>query len=573
MQPTERGKRMNSANLRPWQTQALQKALTWLLDTRTDRHFLINAAPGAGKTLCASMIARRLLEAREIERVIVIAPRSPVVGQWAEEFRNVTGRSMTKVTGTHANIDAYGTDLCATWNAVQGLQDAFQYICRTFKTLVICDEHHHAAVEAAWGEKADSAFSEARFVLVLTGTPIRSDKQEPIWLRYDDKGGVRHPEAGTFTLTYGDAVDQGYCRPITFHRHEGHFSVTLPDSDPIAVSGTSAPQLSRKLKKSKGLRQAVDFYRLACTPSYLADATPDPSSYQASMLAWGIEKLNAIRQDIPHAGGLVIAPSIEIAEYMAALLEQLDTQPTAQAKPSEAKPMLVHSSMPNADELIKAFRTSDHRWLVSVAMVSEGVDIKRLRVLVYLPLPQTELAFRQAMGRVVRNLDEEDGSRAYVIMPAHKTFEKYAREVENEMGPALRRVPPRVSVRICSDCGADSPRGLQACPVCDSEFSSTKHVFKTCDSCGGLNPANAQDCQVCRHSFRSAMQVILKEAHRSGAIIRGVVHDEEDVRTGERRGPQIQSDILASQHPELIKMAKGMPAEAWGLLLKILEKK
>lgn len=563
---------MNSADLRPWQAEALQKALTWLLDIRTDRHFLINAAPGAGKTLCASMIARHLLDAGEIERVIVIAPRSPVVGQWADEFKNVTGRSMTKVTGMHGNIDAYGTDLCATWNAVQGLQDAFQHICRTFKTLVICDEHHHAAVEAAWGEKADSAFAQARFVLVLTGTPIRTDKQEPVWLSYDDKGGVRHPEAGTYTLTYGDAVDLGYCRPITFHRHEGLFSVALPNTDPIAVSGTSGPQLSRELKKIKGMRRAVDFYRLACTPSYLVDRTPDPTSYQASMLWWGIEKLNAIRQDIPQAGGLVIAPSIEIAEYMTALLEQLD-QPTAQAKSSDARPLLVHSNMPNADELIKAFKTSDHRWLVSVAMVSEGVDIKRLRVLVYLPLPQTELAFRQAMGRVVRNLDEDDSSRAYVIMPAHKTFEDYAREVESEMRPGLRRAPPRVSIRICPDCGTESPRGLQTCPVCDKEFSPVKHAFKTCDICGGLNPVTAQDCQVCQHPFQSAIQVTLNDARRSGAIIRGVVHDEEDVRIGEQRGPQIQSDILASRHPELIKMAKGMPAEAWGLLLKILEKK
>lgn len=561
---------MNSPNLRPWQKEALNKALTWLLETRIDRHFLINASPGAGKTLCASVIAQHLLEAGEIERVIVIAPRSPVVSQWAEEFKSVTGRPMTKVSGAHGNIDAYGTDLCATWNAIEGLQDAFQQICRTFKTLVICDEHHHAAVEAAWGAKADGAFTEARFVLVLTGTPIRSDKQEPVWLSYDDEGGICHPAAGTYTLTYGEAVDLGYCRPITFHRHEGHFSVTLPDGNPIAVSGTSGPQISRKLKRIKGLRRAVDFYRLACTPSYLADGTPDVTSYQASMLTWGIEKLDAIRQSIPQAGGLVIAPSIEIAEYMAALLERLD-QTSAHAKPSESRPLLVHSNMPNADALINAFKTSEHRWLVSVAMVSEGVDIKRLRVLVYLPLPQTELAFRQAMGRVVRNLTEEDDSRAYVIMPAHKRFEKFACEVEQEMGAPVRKEPPQRLSRLCAACGSKSPRGLTACPVCDQEFSPPSRTFKTCDNCGGLNAATAQDCQSCCHPFRGAMQVTLNDAHRAGAIIRGVVHDEEEIRTGELHGPRIHSDILASQHPDLIKLAKGMPAEAWGRLLKILK--
>ena len=45
----KKGSRM--LKLRPWQQEALVKALDWLLVKRQDRHFLINAAPGAGKTL------------------------------------------------------------------------------------------------------------------------------------------------------------------------------------------------------------------------------------------------------------------------------------------------------------------------------------------------------------------------------------------------------------------------------------------------------------------------------------------------------------------------------------------
>jgi superfamily II DNA or RNA helicase len=39
--------------LRPWQLEALNKALEWLVVDRQDRRFLINAAPGAGKTIAA----------------------------------------------------------------------------------------------------------------------------------------------------------------------------------------------------------------------------------------------------------------------------------------------------------------------------------------------------------------------------------------------------------------------------------------------------------------------------------------------------------------------------------------
>ena len=44
---------MNEMNLRlrQWQSEALAKAQRWLLEEGGDKHFLINAAPGAGKTL------------------------------------------------------------------------------------------------------------------------------------------------------------------------------------------------------------------------------------------------------------------------------------------------------------------------------------------------------------------------------------------------------------------------------------------------------------------------------------------------------------------------------------------
>ncbi|MDH7504293.1 MAG: hypothetical protein QHJ82_16470 [Verrucomicrobiota bacterium] len=82
---------------------------------------------------------------------------------------------------------------------------------------------------------------------------------------------------------------------------------------------------------------------------------------------------------------------------------------------------------------IKTFKNTAKRWLVSVAMISEGVDIPRLRVLVYLPNALTELAFRQAIGRVVRTCGPDDDTRAYVVMPSFATFERYARRVEEEM--------------------------------------------------------------------------------------------------------------------------------------------
>ena len=38
---------------------------------------------------------------------------------------------------------------------------------------------------------------------------------------------------------------------------------------------------------------------------------------------------------------------------------------------------------------------------------------------------QTELSFRQALGRVVRSAGKNDDSSAYVVMPTHNIFEEY----------------------------------------------------------------------------------------------------------------------------------------------------
>ena len=65
-------------------------------------------------------------------------------------------------------------------------------------------------------------------------------------------------------------------------------------------------------------------------------------------------------------------------------------------------PIVVTSDDPQASRRIAAFATGCAPWIVAVRMVSEGVDIPRLRVGVYATTTGTDLFFRQAVGRLVR---------------------------------------------------------------------------------------------------------------------------------------------------------------------------
>jgi hypothetical protein len=85
-------------------------------------------------------------------------------------------------------------------------------------------------------------------------------------------------------------------------------------------------------------------------------------------------------------------------------------------RPIVACSRLFNENDPEPANAIRRFASSHDPWLVAVNMVSEGIDIRRLRVVVYLTNRLTLLAFRQIVGRVVRidptNVD--DHGRVYI---------------------------------------------------------------------------------------------------------------------------------------------------------------
>lgn len=545
--------------LRPWQAECRNKALAWFQNG--NKTFLMNVAPGGGKTKASCVIAKDLLESGEIDCVVAIAPRRSVVHQWADDFQAICGRTMLQITGNDQDLQAYpGVDFAITWSALGDASSAFYQICQNKRVLALCDEHHHAGRDAAWGDGADNAFADAKYTLVLTGTPIRSDGSESVWMAYDNRGRIDHPSDGTFTLSYGEAVDLGYCRPITFHRHEGNFTVLFNDGEEAAVSGSQGAEINDNVRRVPALQRALEFYKLACTPIFTDTGMPCTDSYQATMLEWGIQKLDELRLRMPKAGGLVIAHNIEMAEYMADLIQILEGE----------RPFVVHNQIARADQKIKAFKTSSNRWLVSVGMVSEGVDIPRLRVLVYLPNARTELAFRQAMGRVVRNDGPNDDTRAYVVMPAHRIFEDYARRVELEMSPCHRSEPSSPKKKECPVCGTECEISAHACHECDEEFPIGEARQKPCHECGSPNPLGVQSCVACGASFTQDFTVQLNDALRHGAIVRGMEVDEEEVALGEQIAPKLEKKILRSGDEFLINILKTVPEESYGRLARMM---
>jgi superfamily II DNA or RNA helicase len=189
---------------------------------------------------------------------------------------------------------------------------------------------------------------------------------------------------------------------------------------------------------------------------------------------------------------------------------------------------------------------------------------------VYLPNALTELAFRQAVGRVVRTAGPNDDTRAYVVMPAFDTFERYARRVEEEMSPSSREKSKQPRTKKCPSCHTECPLGASTCGCCGFTFPKAPQRFKTCTDCGALNPITAMNCQACGQAFASGFVLTLDEALRTGAIVRGLDIDEQQVQDSEAIATAVRQMVLKSGDARLVRVLSTLPEESWTRLRDIL---
>jgi superfamily II DNA or RNA helicase len=138
-------------------------------------------------------------------------------------------------------------------------------------------------------------------------------------------------------------------------------------------------------------------------------------------------RLSEVREQVPDAGGLVIATDQTAARAYAAILREI----TGEA------PAVVLSDEAEASARIETFSKSTSRWMVAVRMVSEGVDVPRLAVGVYATSASTPLFFAQAIGRFVRA--RRRGETASVFLPNVPQLLALANELERQRDHALDR--------------------------------------------------------------------------------------------------------------------------------------
>ena len=130
----------------------------------------------------------------------------------------------------------------------------------------------------------------------------------------------------------------------------------------------------------------------------------------------------------PDAGGLVVAADSAHARVVAGSLAEIC---------GETPTIVLHQDA-GAHERLRGFAAGTGRWIVAVNMVSEGVDIPRLRVGVYATTAKTAMIFRQIVGRFVRT-GSGSGNESWLFLPAEPVLRAHAATIEDELHRVLRR--------------------------------------------------------------------------------------------------------------------------------------
>lgn len=387
-----------TVRLRRWQQRALEALNT---SERTD--FLAVATPGAGKTTFALTAARLELARHPSARLVVVAPTRHLKVQWAEAATRFAlhldpdwsprRRLPADVHGVVCTYQQVATDPGRISRLGNG-------------AVVVLDEIHHAGDDRAWGDGLRQAFDGAVRRISLSGTPFRSDTRAIPFVRYEYDEAVPDVEYG-----YEDALaDGGVVRPVFFPRFNGHMEWMAPDGN--VVSATFEDELDRTYAAQR-LRTAL---------SLGGDWLP-------TVLGQAHHRLLDLRASHPDAGGLVIATDQEHAWGIADLLRER----------FRTRAVVATSDDPDASERIADFAASDDPWIVAVRMVSEGVDIPRLRVGVYATTTSTELFFRQAVGRLVRWTPGLRRQRAFLFLPDDPRLRTFAARLAESRRHALKR--------------------------------------------------------------------------------------------------------------------------------------
>ncbi|NEQ51858.1 MAG: DEAD/DEAH box helicase family protein, partial [Leptolyngbya sp. SIO3F4] len=397
-----------NVELRTWQQEFLGEffATTLGMNGRErSPNFLLVATPGAGKTWAQLSTAYILKSRGLIDWIIVCVPTDHLRNQMGRDAAQNFGLDLYHATG-FVPLDEFHGEV-VTYAQVAQNPDLWRSRCSNKQVMLCSDEVHHLGDDLAWGEKYKAAFEAASYRLSTSGTPFRTDNQQIPWVRYEQDDDALK-SISDYEYGYGRAVKDGVCRHVIFPTFDAKCQWQYGFN---IYEASFSDALSKQLASHR--RNTV------------IDAE---SEWINHVFCEANSRLACIREDgHDEAAGLVVCKDKNHAAKISELIH----------KKTGIAPLLVTSDNKDASDKIEEFATErgegSSRWIVAVKMVSEGVDIKRLRVAIYASNIMTEMYFRQFTGRVIRMIGGNYEETAYVYVYPDEQLLSFIQRIKEEI--------------------------------------------------------------------------------------------------------------------------------------------
>ena len=419
---------MNIPSLRAWQSAAITKIETqWKADPSAK--ILIAACPGSGKTIMACVAAVNKLKDGAISLVLVVSPTVNIKVQWKNQFSKLgvtafdsaSNEAMRDRRDRNDRMVGGYEAICVTYSQLSADSPLFEELARRERIFLIADEVHHADDSEAYGKALEAIAEKAAFKLALSGTPFNSTGSAlamcPSEEQINDEGRCIRKALPAFSYAYSDALKDIACRVIEFVKVYG--------------VGTST---YKSLANNTTFQKIIDLAKQNKSDSISALLDTD-GDFLRFMLQDGVKALCDIKRQDSRAGMLVVAKDKEHGARIAKLITGYCRMNPDWKTYSVIE---IYSDTDKAHNRIAELENDRTDIIVTVRMISEGVDVKRLRVGVYATDYRTRMFFVQFIGRFVRWENRLDGTQhGRVIIPAHVDLLRFAREIEQMIDEAL----------------------------------------------------------------------------------------------------------------------------------------
>jgi len=375
------------------------------------RKIIAHVTPGGGKS-ALPIIAGKLIPAGLADSLCWICPRSALQDQGERTFldpffRNMLGHGLTIRSSTNELSPLRGQNGFITTYQALAVDDQ-KTVLEDFQRrryILVLDEFHHVAQDGEWFKSIAPLVDRARYLLLMTGTLERGDKNRIAFIEYFNSTPVLFSsDAHVVLYTRSDALKEKANLPIRFHLSDGR------------VEWETA---TGKRKEGKLSHRTVD----ASQALFTALST----EFADHLLRDGVAHWQEWKERHPRSKLLVMTANFEHAKRFTSALKAMGIR---------AKIATSHDS-PNAQRNILEFKR-DLDCLVTIQMAYEGLDCPPMTHIVCLTHIRSTPWIEQMIARAVR-VDPLAGpyntQMAYVFAPDDWLFRQVVEQIRAEQLP------------------------------------------------------------------------------------------------------------------------------------------